>query len=111
MTASQVLETYVAGLNSGVAENVSSLFAEESDFVDGGARPMGFPDVVAHGRAEVQAAFAGVFATYKVKATIVKLNPNSMEYDVDLAGLYIPCVGTVTLDAEGKIKEYLVRPR
>ena len=108
---SDILQQYVAGLNSGNADKVAALFAESCDFVDGGARPFDFPDVVASGREAVREAFRGVFETYEVKAKIVKLNPNSMEYDVFLAGLEIPCIGTATLDEQGKIKEYLVRPR
>ncbi|MBQ9827619.1 MAG: nuclear transport factor 2 family protein [Lachnospiraceae bacterium] len=111
MEVSEVLKKYVAGLNSGDADQVAALYAEECDFVDGGARPMGFPDVVASGREGVMAAFKGVFDTYKVEANIVKLNPNSMEYDVELAGLHIPCIGVATCDEEGFIKEYIVRPR
>ena len=111
MTVSEVLEKYVAGLNSGNADHVAELYADECSFVDGGARPFGFPDVVANGREGVRDAFKGVFETYKVEAKIVKLNPNSMEYDVELADLHIPCIGAATCDEEGKIKEYIVRPR
>ena len=111
MKVSEVLEKYVAALNSGNADQVAELYAEECSFVDGGARPFGFPDVVAEGKDGVQKAFAGVFETYTVEAKIVKLNPNSMEYDVELAGLHIPCIGAATCDEEGKIKEYIVRPR
>ena len=111
MTVSEVLEKYVAGLNSGDCDAVAELYADECDFVDGGARPFNFPDVVAHGREGVREAFRGVFETYKVEAVIIKMNPNSMEYDVTLAGLHIPCIGAATLDEAGKIKEYIVRPR
>ena len=111
MKVSEVLEKYVAGLNSQNADQVAELYAEECSFVDGGARPNGFPDVVASGREGVRAAFKGVFEQFKVKATIVKLNPNSMEYDVELAGLFIPCIGAATCNEEGKITEYIVRPR
>ena len=108
---SETLKTYVARLNAGDCNAVAELFAESCDFVDVGARPFDFPDVVASGREGVREAFRGVFETYRVRAEIVKLNPNSMEYDVFLAGLEIPCVGTATVDADGKITEYLVRPR
>jgi hypothetical protein len=108
---SEILKAYVAGLNGGDCNVIAELFAEECDFVDGGARPNGFPDVVAHGKEGVREAFRGVFDTYQVKADIVKLNPNSMEYDVFLAGLEIPCIGTATVNEDGKITEYLVRPR
>jgi ketosteroid isomerase-like protein len=111
MLVSEVLEKYVAALNSGNADNVAELYAEECSFVDGGARTFGFPDVVADGKEGVRQAFAGVFETYKVEAKIVKLNPNSMEYDVELAGLHIPCIGAATCGEDGKIKEYIVRPR
>ncbi len=107
----EILQKYVAGLNSGNAEQVAALFAEECSFVDGGARPWKFPDVVASGREGVKKAFEGVFATYTVKANIVRQNPNSMEYDVDLAELHIPCIGAATVDENGLITEYIVRPR
>ena len=45
------------------------------------------------------------------EAKIVKLNPNSMEYDVELAGLHIPCIGAATCNEDGLITEYIVRPR
>lgn len=108
---SETLKKYIAGLNAGNADQVAELFADKSDFVDGGARPFNFPDVVASGKEGVRSAFKGVFETYKVVAKIVKMNPNSMEYDVFLAGLEIPCIGTATVDKDGKITEYLVRPR
>ena len=108
---SEILVKYVDGLNAGDAEQVANLFADKCDFNDGGARPFDFPDVVAAGKDGVYAAFKGVFETYKVVANIVKMNPNSMEYDVLLAGLTIPCIGTATLDKDGKITEYMVRPR
>jgi len=108
---SEVLEKYVACLNEGNADHIAELFADECDFVDGGARPFNFPDVVASGKSGVHDAFKGVFETYKVVAKITRLNPNSMEYDVELAGLSIPCIGAATLDESGKIKEYIVRPR
>lgn len=111
MPVSEVLEKYVAALNSGNADQVAALYAEECSFVDGGARPFGFPDVVASGKKGVHDAFAGVFETYQVEAKIVKLNPNSMEYDVELAGLHIPCIGAATCNEAGEITEYIVRPR
>ncbi len=111
VNVSEVLEKYVAALNSGNADQVAELYAEECSFVDGGARPFGFPDVVASGKAGVHAAFKGVFETYTVAAKIVKLNPNSMEYDVELAGLHIPCIGAATCGEDGLITEYIVRPR
>ncbi|MBQ8974128.1 MAG: nuclear transport factor 2 family protein [Oscillospiraceae bacterium] len=108
---SDVLEKYVAALNSGDADRVAELFGEECSFVDGGARLLDYEDVVASGREAVRKAFEGVFASYKVGAEIVKLNPNSMEYDVTLEGAFIPCIGAATLDDKGLIKEYIVRPR
>lgn len=111
MKVSEVLEKYVAALNSGKADQVAELYADECSFVDGGARLLKFPDVVASGKKGVFDAFDGVFKTYTVAAKIVKLNDNSMEYDVHLADFDIPCIGAATLDENGKIKEYIVRPR
>ena len=72
---------------------------------------LNFPDVTASGREEVKGAFEGVFKAYSVEAKIVKLNQNSMEYDVELAGLHIPCIGAATCNEDELITEYIVRPR
>lgn len=111
MTVSEILEKYVAGLNSHDADAIAELYADECSFVDGGARPNGFPDVVASGKEGVRETFKGVFQQFDVKATIVNMYPNSMQYDVFLAGLEIPCIGAATVDENGKITEYIVRPR
>lgn len=35
-----------------------------------------------------------------------------MEYDVHLGDdVVLPCVGAITLDAQGKVAEYIIRPR
>lgn len=105
-----MLEKYVKGLNEGDADQIAALFTEDCQFDDGGARPFGYDDLCARGRENVRVAFKGVFDAFKVKAEIVKQNPNSMEYDVTLGELFIPCIGTMTL-TDGLIKEYIVRPR
>lgn len=105
-----MLENYVACLNEGDADKMAALFTENCKFDDGGARPFGFDDLNVEGRENVRAAFKGVFDAFKVKAEIVKENPNSMEYDVTLGELFIPCIGAMTLQ-DGLIKEYIVRPR
>ena len=106
-----ILEQYIAALNSGNADQVANLFADECKFNDGGARTFQIDDLCAEGKEGVRAAFAGVFSAYQVKATLVKLNEHSMEYDVELGGMYIPCIGTATCDSSGKMTEYMVRPR
>ena len=111
MPTSDVLQRYVAALNSGDADQVAQLFADSCEFVDGGARLQGFPDTVGSGREGVRETFRTVFSTYQVTAKIVRLNPNSMEDDVDLAGVHIPCIGAATLNEDGLIVEYIVRPR
>ena len=105
-----ILEKYVEGLNQGDAEKIAALFMEDAKFDDGGARPFGFDDLRAEGKENIKAAFAGVFAGAKVKAEIVRLNPASMEYDVYLGDLHIPCIGTATVK-DDLITEYIVRPR
>ncbi|WKY44072.1 nuclear transport factor 2 family protein [Eubacteriaceae bacterium ES2] len=105
-----ILDKYVAGLNSGDADQVASLFAEDCKFDDGGARPFGFDDLAVEGRENLRAALQGVFGSAAVKATIIKQNPNSMEYDVNLGELSIPCIGAVSVK-DGLIQEYIVRPR
>lgn len=111
MAVSEILEKYIAAMNTGDADKVAALFAEECDFMDGGARLNGNPDLVVSGREGVRNAFKGVFDAYAVAGKIVKLNPNSMEYDVSLGDTLIPCIGAATCDESGLIREYIVRPR
>ena len=40
-----ILEKYIAGLNSGDANQVAELFIDDCKFDDGGARPFGFDDL------------------------------------------------------------------
>lgn len=105
-----ILEKYVAGLNSGDANQVAELFTDDCKFDDGGARPFGFDDLCVQGKENLRTALQGVFASAAVKAEIVKQNPNSMEYDVKLGELMIPCIGAMS-EKDGLITEYIVRPR
>jgi hypothetical protein len=116
MISKEYLKKYVAALNSGNADQVAGLFAEVSDFHDGGARLQGFPDTVGSGREGIRNTFSGVFKSFHVKAELVKLNDNSMEYDVTLSSkdtgdIYIPCIGAATVNDAGEITDYIVRPR
>jgi hypothetical protein len=105
-----ILEDYIDRMNKSDFEGIAALFTEDCHFNDGGARPLGVPDLVVNGREAVREAFKAVWQQYEVKAGIVKLNPNSMEYDVFLGEVKLPCVGCATVK-DGLIAEYVVRPR
>ncbi len=105
-----ILNDYVKYLTAGDADGVAALFTENCHFNDGGARTINVPDLVVEGNNALLEALKGVFGQYKVKAEIIKLNPNSMEYDVVLGDSTLPCIGCATLK-DGKIDEYIVRPR
>ncbi|MBM4761475.1 hypothetical protein GNT69_04120 [Bacillus sp. B15-48] len=105
-----ILEDYVAHMNNGDYEGVANLFTETCSFDDGGARTIQVDDLVVKGRVNLKATFQSVFEAYKVRAEIVKLNANTMEYDVYLGETKLECIGCATLK-EGKIAEYIVRPR
>jgi len=106
-----VLQQYVDRMNNKDAKGISELFAKDCIFNDGGGRPWGFDDIVANGSEGVYGVFANVLTGNDVKSTIIKLNSASMEYDVQFGDILMPCIGTVTLDEDGLIKEYIVRPR
>ncbi len=105
-----ILEDYVARMNAKDAKGISALFAEDCKFSDGGGRPFGYPDINVDGREGVYNLFEGILTENDVKATVVKLNPSSMEYDVDFSGTIMPCIGMATVK-DGLITEYIVRPR
>ena len=106
-----ILEQYVDRMNGKDAKGISELFASECLFNDAGGRPWGFDDIVLNGREAVFGVFSAILAANDVKATIVKLNNASMEYDVQFGEILMPCVGMVTVNEEGLITEYIVRPR
>jgi hypothetical protein len=105
-----LLEKYVDALSKGDAEMISSLFAKECYFNDGGGRLTGKPDLTANNRESVREIFAAIFQRAKFVVEIKRLNQHSMEYDVINGDVVNPCVGLVT-EKDGLITEYIVRPR
>lgn len=97
-------------MNKSDFEGIAALFTENCRFNDGGGRTIGVEDLVVNGREPLKKAFEGVWKQYSVVAKIVKLNPQSMEYDVFLGEVKLPCIGCATLK-DGLIDEYIVRPR
>ena len=96
-----ILETYILHANAKNADKIADLFADECYFNDGAAKPFGMDTMIASGKRAVFELFSSIFASFEVvKAEIVKLNPNSMEYDVKLGDMSIPCVGAVSCDNE-----------
>ncbi|MCL1982455.1 MAG: nuclear transport factor 2 family protein [Clostridiales bacterium] len=106
-----ILTQYVERMNNKDAKGIAELFAQDCLFNDGGGRPWGFDDIVVNSRDGVYNVFADVLASNDVKATIIKLNNASMEYDVQFGDILMPCVGTVTINEDSLISEYIVRPR
>ena len=106
-----ILEQYIEKLNNKDSDGLSKLFADECLFNDGGGRPWGFDDIVVNSREGVYNVFANVLNSNDVKAKVLKLNNASMEYDVHFGDILMPCVGVVTINTDGLITEYIVRPR
>lgn len=105
-----ILEDYITLMNNSDFEGISKLFTEDCRFNDGGARPLLVDDLVVVGREALKQAFASVWETNKVRAEIVKVNANSMEYNVYLGDVKLECIGCATLK-DGLIDEYIVRPK
>ncbi|MCM3741961.1 nuclear transport factor 2 family protein [Oceanobacillus luteolus] len=105
-----ILENYITCLNNSDFEGIASLFTEDCQFNDGGARTINVDDLVVEGREALKQAFQSVWENNKVRAEIVKVNANSMEYNVYLGDIKLECVGCATLK-DGLISEYIVRPR
>ena len=108
----KAMQSYVDGLNNNDPKQIGALFAADGYFSDGATRLINLPDGNGTGPDEVAKIFEGIMSQFKVTVEILKMNKQSMEYDVHLGDeITLPCVGTVTVDADGKIKEYLARPR
>lgn len=105
-----VIRAYVDALNSNNADQVANLFSADGIFNDGALRQIDMADMYGQGRAEIKAIFENLFKDY-FKTVMMRLNPNSMEYDVFYKDYKLPCVGAFTLDADYKIKELCIRPR
>lgn len=105
-----ILKDYISYMNNSDFEGIASLFTADCHFNDGGARTINVDDLVVDGREALKQAFASVWENNKVRAEIVKLNANSIEYDVYLGEVKLECIGCATLK-DGLIAEYIVRPR
>lgn len=105
-----LLEQYVAHLNKSDYEGIANLFTENCRIDDGAARPLNAPDLVAEGRESLKEAFKLALSGGNIRAEVVKLNANSMEYDCYLGDIKLECIGCATFK-DGLIDEYIVRPR
>lgn len=105
-----LLKDYVALLNKSDYEGISNLFTENCRIDDGAARTINAPDLVAEGREALKEAFKAALENNNVRAEVVKLNANSMEYDAYLGDIKLECIGCATFK-DGLIDEYIVRPR
>lgn len=105
-----LLENYVALLNKSDYEGISKLFTENCRVDDGAARTVNAPDLVVEGRENLKEAFKLALEGNNIRAEVVKLNANSMEYDAYLGDIKLECVGCATFK-DGLIDEYIVRPR
>ena len=105
-----LLEQYVTLLNKGDYVGVSNLFTENCRIDDGAARTINAADLVAEGRENLKKAFKLALSGNNVRAEVVKLNSNSMEYDAYIGDIKLECIGCATFK-DGLIDEYIVRPR
>jgi len=105
-----VLEQYVAHLNKGDYEGMANLFTENCRVDDGAARTVNAPDLVVQGRENLKEAFKIALDGSEIRAEVVKLNANSMEYNAYLGDIKLECIGCATFK-DGLIDEYIVRPR
>lgn len=106
----KILESYVDRMCAGDVAGTVALFTKDCHFNDGGARVIEIEDLIVDGRDALEAALFEVMKHNKVNMEIVKLNPNSMEYDVFLGDIKLECIGCATVK-DGLISEYVVRPR
>ncbi|MFJ8235698.1 hypothetical protein ACIQ34_08115 [Ureibacillus sp. NPDC094379] len=105
-----LLEKYVALLNKSDYVGISELFTEDCRVDDGAARTVNAEDLVVRGRQALKTAFKLALEGNNVRAEVVKLNANSMEYDAYLGDVKLECIGCATFK-DGLIDEYIVRPR
>jgi hypothetical protein len=105
------LLNYIVALNTNNPEAVADLFADECKFTDGALRGDGQPDMVASTPEEVYEIFSHIFSNNKFLASLEKIYDHSMAYDVYLNDKKYPCIGAAWANEEGKLTEYVIRPR
>ena len=108
----KAMQAYVDALNANDPEAVGAIFAEDGYFSDGATRLINLPDGNGTGPAEIAEIFKGIMGQFHVSVEIIKMNKQSMEYDVHLGDeITLPCVGTCTVNEKGEVAEYMARPR
>jgi hypothetical protein len=105
------LISYIVALNVNNPLAVSNLFADQCKFTDGALRVDEKPDMIASIPEEVYKIFLQLFNRYTFKATIEEIYDHSMVYDVYLNNRKYPCIGAAWINKEGKLTEYVIRPR
>lgn len=108
----KIMQQYVDALNANDPAAAGVIFADECYFTDGATRLIDLPDGIGHSPKEVEGIFTGIMGQFHVSVDILKMNEHSMEYDVHLGDeITLPCVGAITLNDDGKVIEYIIRPR
>ena len=108
-----ILEKYVSSMDKGDFKEVSELFSESMYMDDGAGRiaDINAPSLILKSRTELLSTLETVAAANKTfRAKLIRLNPNSLEYDLILDSGTVQCVGCAKI-VNDLIEEYIVRPR
>ena len=102
-----LLERYVQFLQTGDAQSIARLFAEDGEFYDGAPVKLGLEPIAVQGRANIEAFFKQTFQRGGMKVGNIAINGNAMRYDVTVGEWLLLCLGVAT-EENGLIKLYRV---
>ncbi len=106
----KALLDYALALDNEDAQGIATLFSEHCYFSDGALRRMGRSDIEVRHSGDLAGVFTTLFSQYSFSVEIKQMLPHAMIYIVRLNGEAFPCIGCATLDGEGRISEYIIRP-
>lgn len=103
-----ILETYCECAGRGDVECMTSLFADDAIFYDGGFVKLGQPPVSLQGKEAIKDFFKQTFSQFKINIKNVVINGNAMRYDIDIDGSTVGLALGVMKEENNLIKEYRV---
>ncbi len=103
-----ILEKYVNHFNSNDSKVFASTFADDCIFTDSAPTKAGMDPMYVAGKECVDMIFNMYFSNMPMKATLVAVKDNTLDYIISYPGFDMPCRGTLLEEKDGKIVRYSV---
>jgi len=106
-----LLEKYANNFNTSDPTALASTFDADCIFSDMAPTVSGMDPMWVYGCESVEMVFKMYFSAMEMSIEVIRIEGDTMDYDVKYPGFTMPCRGTLIEERAGKIKRYNVQVR